>query len=308
MIGQLMKKILFTFALASLLFASCSNDENVTGTDNDRIPATFSADISLTRASLSTWDPDDAIGIYMLDAGTTDIAEAAANRKHLTPAGDGKFSPAAADQTIYFPVDGTRKVDFIAYYPHTATLTGNIYKADISTQTTPASIDLMTARIASTADKPLDKDHTAVSFTFGHRLSRVEVNMEAGDGFTDADLAELVITLSNQPLKADFELLTDKLTPGSENGTITLNTATNGLTASAIILPQGGLTGRIMTFTMKNNSIFTWEVETDRTFEAGKKTVFNIRLARTGIEVTTSIQPWDTQGTVDGDADYNDTL
>ena len=296
-----MKNILFPFALASLLLASCSNDENETGTDNNLIPATFSADISLTRASLSAWDPDDAIGIYMLDAGTTSISEAAANRKYLTPAADGKFSPAAADQTIYFPVDGTRKVDFVAYYPYTAGLTGNIYKADISTQDTPASIDLMTARIASTAEKPLDKDHTAVVFTFGHRLSRVEVNVEAGDGFTDADLSELAITLSNQPLKADFELLTDKLTPGSETGTITLNTAANGQRASAIILPQEGLTGRTLTFTMKNNSIFTWDIETDRTFETGKKTVFNIRLARAGIEVTTTIQAWGIQGTVNGD-------
>ena len=294
-----MKKILFPFALASLLFASCSNDE--TGTDNDLIPATFSADISLTRASLSTWDPDDAIGIYMLDAGTTNISEAAANRKYLTPAADGKFSPAAADQTIYFPVDGTRKVDFVAYYPYTAGLTDDICKADITTQSSPASIDLMTARIASTADEPLDKDHTAVVFIFGHRLSRVEVNVEAGDGFTNADLAGLPITLSNQPLKADFELLTDKLTSGSETGTITLNTAANGRKASAIILPQEGLTGRTLTFTMKNNSIFTWDIETDRTFETGKKTVFNIRLARAGIEVTTSIQAWGIQGTVNGD-------
>ncbi len=53
-----MKKILFPFALASLLFASCSNDENETGIDNNRIPATFSADISLPCASLSTWNPD----------------------------------------------------------------------------------------------------------------------------------------------------------------------------------------------------------------------------------------------------------
>ena len=198
-------------------------------------------------------------------------------------------------------MDGTRKVDFVAYYPYTAGLTDDIYKADITTQSSPASIDLMTARIASTADEPLDKDHTAVVFIFGHRLSRVEVNVEAGDGFTNADLAGLAITLSNQPLKADFELLTDKLTSGSETGTITLNTAANGRKASAIILPQEGLTGRTLTFTMKNNSIFTWDIETDRTFETGKKTVFNIRLARAGIEVTTSIQAWGIQGTVNGD-------
>lgn len=298
-----MKRILFPFAVATLMLASCSNDENENGTANDRIPATFSADITQTRASVSTWDANDAIGIYMLDAGTTDIAEAAANRKYITAAADGKFSPAADDQTVYFPVDETRKVDFMAYYPHTVNLTANVYKADVSDQTAPAAIDLMTAHVVSTPDKPLDKDHTSVAFTFAHCLSRVEVNVTAGGGFTDADLAGLAVTLSGQPLKADFELLTDQLTSGSETGTLTLNTAADGQTSSAIILPQGGLTGRTLTFTMKDNPTFTWGVEADRTFEAGKKTVFNVTLALTGITVETTILPWGTQGTVTGDAD-----
>lgn len=284
--------------VTATLFASCGNDKD----EPNRIPADFTASI-LTRATLTEWETNDAIGIYMLNAGTTDITETSSNRHYTTVNANGKFTPASEDQTIYFPADKTQKVDFIAYYPHATTLTGNVYKVDISTQTSPVSIDLMTARVVSTTDNPLDKDHTAVALTFEHRLSRVEVNVEAGDGFTDADLEELVITLSNQPLKADFELLTDKLTLGSETDAITLNTAANGQTASAIILPQGKLTGRTLTFTLQNNPTFIWDVETDHTFEAGKKTVFNIRLAYTGIEVTTDIQKWDSQGTVDGDAD-----
>lgn len=293
-----MKRSTIPFALAALMLTACSHDENPD--TNTPIAATFTAGINLTRASVSTWDAGDAIGIYMLDAGTTNIVETAANRKYTTTAADGKFAPTAPDQTIYFPTDETQKVDFIAYYPQQASLaTGHIYKADVATQTTPAAIDLLYSN--NVAGK--DKLNPSVALEFGHRLSRIEANITAGTGFTPADLADLTITLSAQPLKADFAVLTGQLTLGTETGTITLNTATTGLTASAIILPQAERTGRTLTFAMKNGTTFTWNVEADRTFEAGKKTVFNITLARTGIEITASILPWGTQGTVNGDAD-----
>lgn len=286
-------------SLAVVLFAACSTDENVPQVNDELTPATFTAGITQTRASGTSWDANDAIGIYMLNTGTTDIAEAAANRKYTTPAADGKFTPATADQTIYYPTDETQKVDFIAYYPHAPLAAGHIYQADVTTQTAPAAIDLM----YSNNQQGKDKINPKVTLEFAHRLSRVEVNVEAGAGFTATHLKDLEITLSAQPLKADFEVLTGKLTLKEETGLLTLNTAADGQTASAIILPQDGLTGRTLTFTMKNNPGFTWNVEADRTFDAGKKTIFNIVLARTGIEVTTSIQPWGTQGVVDGDAD-----
>lgn len=296
-----MKNSLLPLALTALLFVSCDNtDDNIPGTDDTRVPADITAGIT-TRATVSEWEPNDAIGVYMLNAATTDITEAAANRRYLTAAADGKFSPATADQTVYFPIDETQKVDFTAYYPYAASLTGNVYQVDLSTQTTPAAIDLMTAKVASTAEKPLDKNHRTVTFSFAHRLSRVEANITAGEGFTDADLNGLAITLSSQPLKADYAILTDQLTATDETGLLPLLTATDGKTASAIILPQTGQTGRALTFTMKNGAIFTWDVEADRTFQASKKTVFNITLSRAGVEVTATIQPWGTQDTVDDD-------
>lgn len=298
-----MKNSLLPLALTALLFVSCDNtDDNIPGADDTRVPADITAGIT-TRATVSEWEADDAIGIYMLNAATTDITEAAANRRYLTAAADGKFSPATADQTVYFPIDETQKVDFTAYYPYAAPLTGNVYQVDLSTQTTPAAIDLMTAKVVSTAEKPLDKNHRTVTFSFAHRLSRVEANITAGKdlGFTDADLNGLAITLSSQPLKADYAILTDQLTPAGETGLLPLLTANDGKTASAIILPQTGRTGRVLTFTMKSGAIFTWDVEDIRTFQAGKKTVFNITLSRAGVEVTATIQPWGTQDTVNDD-------
>lgn len=296
-----MYKNLLIIATATLL-ASCGNDKDEPQTDDNRIPADFTASITQPRSTLSKWETNDAIGIYMLNAGTTDIAEASSNRRYTTANADGKFTPADADQTIYFPDDETRKVDFVAYYPQTV-LTNNIYKVDISNQTAPAVIDLMTAKAASTPGSPLDKNRPTVALGFTHRLSRVEVNVEAGTGFTDADLQGLTITLNGQSLNADFDLLFDKLTPVAKTETLTLNTDADGKTAFAIVLPQGALDARVLTFKMKDNTTYTWDIEPERIFEQGKKTIFNITLAHTGIEVTTNIQAWDTQGTVNGDVE-----
>ena len=129
--------------------------------------------------------------------------------------------------------------------------------------------------------------------------------MTAGEGVSDAELAGMGITLSKQPVKADFDVLQNTLTAGQDLATLTLNTAADGKTASAIILPQEGASGRSLELTLTGGTVLTWPVEADRTFEQGKKTIFNITLKRTPVgtevEVNATIQPWGTQGTVSGD-------
>ena len=140
---------------------------------------------------------------------------------------------------------------------------------------------------------------------FFHRLSRVEVKLTAGEGVSDAELAGMSITLGKQPVEADFNVLQNTLSAGKNLATLTLNTAADGKTASAIILPQEGASGRSLKLTLAGGTALTWSVEASRTFEQGKKTVFNITLKRTpvgtDVVVNTTIQPWGTQGTVSGD-------
>ena len=73
--------------------------------------------------------------------------------------------------------------------------------------------------------------------------------MTAGEGVSDAELAGMGITLSKQPVKADFNVLQNTLTAGQDLATLTLNTAADGKTASAIILPQEGASGRSLELT-----------------------------------------------------------
>lgn len=189
---------------------------------------------------------------------------------------------------------------FIAYYPQTD-LTDHIYKVDVSDQKAPADIDLLRSDNATGKDKSTN----TVNLKFFHRLSRVEVELTTGEGVSDAELAGMGITLSKQPVTADFNVLQNTLTAGQDLATLTLNTAADGKTVSAIILPQEGASGRNLKLTLTDGTVLTWPVEAKRTFEQGKKTVFTITLKRTPVgtevEVNATIQPWDTQGTVSGD-------
>ena len=296
----MMKTNYLFIGMAVLMMTACNNDENETQVNDGRVAVSFAGGITLTRATTDAWEANDGIGIYLLEHGTKTVAHGAANRKYVTTAGNGEFTPAGVEQTIYFPLNADEKADFIAYYPQTD-LTDDIYKVDVSDQKNPADIDLLRSDNATGKDKSTN----TVDLKFFHRLSRVEVELTAGEGVSDAELAGMSITLSKQPVKADFNVLQNTLTAGQDLATLTLNTAADGKTASAIILPQEGASGRSLELTLTGGTVLTWPVEADRTFEQGKKTIFNITLKRTPVgtevEVNATIEPWDTQGTVSGD-------
>lgn len=296
------KKTYLFLAAAALVMAACSNDDEPSVPSADgRVAVNFSGGITLTRATADAWEAGDGIGIYMLESGTLAPVDNATNRRYVSTAGDGKFTPATEDQTIYFPLDENNKVDFIAYYPQ-ATLTGNTYEVDVTNQSNPAAIDLLWSNNATARDKTVQ----AVDLSFAHRLSRIEVELIAGTGVSESELTGTTIVLTGQPVKADFDVLQNTLTPATDEADITLLAAADGLSASAIILPQEGITGRTLGFMLADGTQLTWPIENDRTFEQAMETIFRITVNRiavgsTEVEVTASIEPWGVQGTVEGD-------
>ena len=294
-------KLFISAAIAATLLAACSNDDSTQQqpVDGARTAANFTAQIS-TRAAGDQWEAGDAIGIYMLKTGTATIAEGTQTHKYVTATATGKFAPADEGQTVYFPVDETDKVDFKAYYPYAA-LTGNTCTVDLSDQTPPAAIDLMCSDNMTARNKL----EPTVELEFRHRLSRIEIKVLAGDGFTADNLKGLSITLGKQPCTATYNVVTNKLTPTTEDTkTLTLPTAENGQSASAILMPQGGAAGRTLTFVMKDGNKFTYNLKDDKTFEEGKATLYTITLSLTGVEVSdATILPWGSQGNVTDDAE-----
>lgn len=293
------KQALLIFAVAALL-AGCSNDTD-TDTGNDaRVSLQVSGGINIrTRAQDKDWDKGDAIGIYMVNAGSTDIAEESENRRYITAEGDGKFSPAPG-KTIYFPIDGST-TDFLAYYPFEAALTNGPLPVDVSSQTDQTAIDLMTAKTVSTADKPLDKDHYKVSLAFTHRLTKLSLTIAAGNGIAAKDLAGLKVEITNQRAKGTYSPLSETFSVTSEPvQTIALNTTASGTSAVAILLPTTEpeginpiVAGRQFVFTLAGTGeVFRWDIPDSKSFKQGDKNIYDITINRTSLDVTATIIDW----------------
>lgn len=285
---------------ALLLLAGCSNDNEGAATPegDGRVALEVSSGIE-SRAYDNKWESDDAIGIYMLKTGTATISEGAENRRYFTADGGSAFT-ATTEQTIYFPLDGS-KVDFIAYYPYQKNLTTGAFTLDISTQTDLSAIDLMTAGTKTTEAEPLDKNHYKVHFKFAHRLTKLELNIGTGRGITTEDLKGLKVEVTKQRTSGSYDPQFETFGVDSEPvQTVELNTNAGGTLAQAILLPTTAADGinpivtrREFLFTLKSTGeVFRWSVPDDKSFERGDKNIYNITINRSGVEVTATIEKW----------------
>ena len=285
---------------ALLLLAGCSNDNEGAATPegDGRVALEVSSGIE-SRAYDNKWESDDAIGIYMLKTGTATISEGAENRRYFTADGGSAFT-ATTEQTIYFPLDGS-KVDFIAYYPYQKNLTNGAFTLDISTQTDLSAIDLMTAGTKTTEAEPLDKNHYKVHFKFAHRLTKLELNIGTGRGITTEDLKGLKVEVTKQRTSGSYDQQFETFGVDSEPvQTVELNTNAGGTLAQAILLPTTAADGinpivtrREFLFTLKSTGeVFRWSVPDDKSFERGDKNIYNITINRSGVEVTATIEKW----------------
>ena len=106
---------LFPALALAALTTGCANEDELTY--GPQTAVTFTSSVT-TRAADTSWSRGDAIGVYMMPAGTplTDDNTGAAggNVRYVTTAGDGRFE--AAGEPLHFPAEG--EVDFVAYYPY----------------------------------------------------------------------------------------------------------------------------------------------------------------------------------------------
>jgi len=293
------------FLLLLLVVASCSNDDpqpDPSGTVRFTSRIATLDDVQ-NRAANDQWASSDQIGIYMKAVGEAladaSIAEDAANRayKAASTAADAEFKPASDDQTIYYPMDETQKVDFIAYYPYTNTgITNYTYSVDVSGQSSQAAIDLLYSNNVTGKGKT---DTDAAALAFDHKLSKVILNIERGDGTTNDDLSVMTVVFKNMNTQATMALTDGTLTvtSGQTAKDITLLTTTAGTQYEAIMLPED-LNGTKVEFRLNNTpgEVFVWTVGSDTddpgVFEAGTKYTYTITLARTKVTASASIGQW----------------
>ena len=233
-----MKKMTKFFALALLAGAmvSCSTEDTASTTANGKVAVQFTGGISVnTRASGTTWDNGDRIGITDIDNDTQ-----YGNVPFILK--NGKFE--AEGKVIY--IEDAKPHTFRAYYPYNAA--GGILTAttDATAQQNQPAIDFLFASGATG-----DKNNPVVSFTdktakggednsFHHRMSQITLTFEAGDGVNFSVVKPERYTLAGLLLTGTFNTADGIATAdnGAQTGELTMNLADGNLTSSVILFPQ----------------------------------------------------------------------
>lgn len=282
------KKTFSAVALATLLLTACQNDEETMQTDA-RVALQVTSGIQ-TRAFDNQWEKGDEIGIFGFTQGDAP-AQAYPNVRYVTKSGNGTFTPDGT--TIYLPTDDSY-LDFVAYYPHTTSLTADgIYAVDVTDQSIQKDIDFMAASKLSA-----NRIKNTVAFNFEHKLSKIVFNFADGDGIALSELAGMTVQLTNQQPKATFDVTQPdgEVVVGTNTpATLTLNTTDDGMSSEGIVLPSANFDGMTLHLELADGgSFFNWDLNNSKAdkFEAGKKYVYDITVNRSRLDVTATIEDW----------------
>lgn len=296
MIEVIKTKVTLGLLALPFVFAGCSGDENLPGGEvNDgRVALQVSSGIQ-TRAFDDQWEDDDQIGIFMLNNGQNTVADGYDNVPYrVASAGTGGKAFNPVDEVIYFPTNGDKR-DFIAYYPYSASKVANgVYAIDLTVQNPQKDIDFMLA------GKVTDKSRidANVSFQFVHKLAKIVMDIQPGDGVTADDLKHITVSLTGQPTEGTFDVLNGQhvTVTSTDKKAVTLLTDAEGTHAEGIVFPGENYDGMSFTFATQAIGGYEWplnkSVEATK-FEAGKKYLYTITVNKTEINVTSTIKDWE---------------
>lgn len=266
-------KVMLRFLPLAVLLYSCNDGLDEQPLDQGVKKVSFTSRIEAkkqSRAVDASWETGDRIGLYMLSNSSKELIKS--NVSYVTKDGSGNYE--AAGTPIYYPEDESY-VDFIAYYPYDNAISST-YKVDVSKQKEPKEIDLMYSNNLTERNKKSAKGN----LQFYHQLSRLNIQFSAAD---KTDVNSVVATVKGVSTKADFNVLTGKLTTNTESkGNVLMYRS--GAMAQAILIPTEDVQGITISLTSDGK---TKEVAlpTDiKKLEAGTNYSFTISL-KNGLQV-----------------------
>ena len=283
-----MKTRFFALAMLALALVACNNDnENLNG---DPVAAQFTANIApATRASGTTWDNGDRIGV-------TDIGNDTQYGNVPFILKNGKFE--AEEKVIY--IEDAETHTFRAYYPYNAAGGTLAATTDATAQQNQPAIDFL-----FTSGATGDKNSPVVSFTdktkdggednsFHHRMSRITLTFEAGDGVDFSVIKPERYTLDGLKLTGTFNTADGIATAddGAQTGELTMELADGNLTSSVILFPQTAASLPLTVNYRSQNYRATLTVP-EGALQAGNNYTYTVKVRNKGIEVSeATIAKW----------------
>jgi len=284
-----MKTRFFALAALALALAACNNDNEILNNDGP-VAARFIADIApATRASGTTWDNGDRIGV-------TDIGNDTQYGNVPFILKNGKFE--AEEKVIY--IEDVKTHTFRAYYPYNAAGGTLAATTDATAQQNQPAIDFLFASGATG-----DKNSPVVSFTdktdkggadnsFHHRMSQITLTFEAGDGVDFSVIKPERYTLGGLKLTGTFNTADGIATAddGAQTGELTMELADGNLTSSVILFPQTAASLPLTVNYRSQNYRATLTVP-EGALQAGNNYTYTVKVRNKNLEVSeATIAKW----------------
>ena len=288
----------FILAAAALTLAACSNDENNTIMENGDMSQTIRFETGMaaaTRAAsniqATTFDASEDINIEVTPSATSTMTSATYT---TAAASEGKNALSLKTGTAFtWPASGTLAIK--AFYPSTVTSAATEFsvQTDQTSDANYKSSDLMYATPIAAQSKTSDP----VGLTFNHALTKIIVNLTAGTGMIDSDIAACTVTLS---AKKTATISSGACSAASgDAATITMG---QGSGQAAIIVPQSyDANANFITVTTAGSHAVTFKLAAAKTFTAGRVYTYNLTLSMAALTLqSTTISNWTSEDAIDG--------
>ncbi len=285
--------------IAGMIFLSgCSKME----TQSEGLPIRISASLNVyTRATDNSFEQGDALGLYLVKwtSGTPGILQGTGNY------GDNlSFSLTSSgwqtSTTAKYPQDG-EKLDFYAYHPYVSSsaLDGEGYRVhraatDQRQESAYKGSDLLMASASG-----VSAGTAAVHLQFSHMLSKMEIELKAGEGLTLEELTKATITIKGVKTSGKVHLSSKAYQTDETkedviaHGTFSLAAGGEKLTGvSAIVYPQEIASGAELIEIGLGEEKYLFTTTKPITLQAGYKSIFTITLSRNSLSVETGVTDW----------------
>lgn len=321
---------LYTLTLA-LLLAACDQQQEppVSAVPQQELTVAVDCDdgnleVMPTRSGADAQNTQFASGqlldVFISEAGTKTGAGSTYTTTYTQPVrakttnanGAVSFVSSSDNSTAnrqYWPSSGNG-VNIYAWYP-TLGATALTAQPEFTVQTNQASTiatsDLMLGmprKANGTSDNPVARyayaaSPAAVPLTFHHLLSKIVVVLQAGTGFTAAQLQNATVTIGTVKTKVKVTSLTTgaTTTQTTPTGTVTLLDGTSTSRTGYCIIPPQSIAGQKVRVTLSNGAAYTYTFPTGHATEARKRYTYTLTVTPTAITVTATITDWGDGGT-----------
>lgn len=280
-----------TMAVAMLVFAACSNDENEMDNWNGEIRLSSGLVVQTRANNQDVPDKQIAagqqIGIYVEGvAGET----AFTGYTNVSADADGSGNFSSYSTTMYYPQSG-KGVQISAYHPYNQNAT-DLYDFTVETaQATEANY--FNSDLLYSEKKTYARSKTAHSLTFEHKLAKVVCKLTSGEGTPDITGATVEIVTPERAVS--FNRTTGAVgdaTISAKSGNVTL-----GL-YGAIIAPQTYTKGtKFLKVTLTSGGELYYTIpdgpgDEDLILASGSVYTFDITVDLTELKVNSEISAW----------------